>query len=95
MQPDYRCCGRRRGFEQHTRWASVCSVVHERMTSFLAVDYTVARSMRQGPASRMPNRLSSLFTSLLLGVLVCFALTGCGQKGDLYLPDDAVSQESR
>ncbi|MBF0255738.1 MAG: lipoprotein [Gammaproteobacteria bacterium] len=37
----------------------------------------------------MPPTFRILALSLLLGIL----LTGCGQKGDLYLPDDSKTEQ--
>jgi hypothetical protein len=67
------------------------------MASLDSVDYTVGRSMRQRPANfRMPKHSSSQLLSLLLVALLCLVISGCGQKGDLYLPGDAaMSQEDR
>jgi predicted small lipoprotein YifL len=41
----------------------------------------------------MPTRLTQLTRLLLLILVLAGALSGCGQKGDLYLPDDASQQE--
>jgi predicted small lipoprotein YifL len=43
--------------------------------------------------SIMPTHLPSLSRLLLLLFIIAGSLTGCGQKGDLYLPDDASQQE--
>jgi predicted small lipoprotein YifL len=41
----------------------------------------------------MSMRLFNLSRLLLLVLVVAGALSACGQKGDLYLPDDASQQE--
>jgi predicted small lipoprotein YifL len=44
----------------------------------------------------MPIRPSSLILRLLLLAALSFtALSACGQKGDLYLPDDGAAQGER
>lgn len=35
------------------------------------------------------------FLSLLLAAGLLLALSGCGQKGDLYLPDQSAKQTSQ
>jgi predicted small lipoprotein YifL len=41
----------------------------------------------------MPKRLFNLSRLLLLVLVAASAFSGCGQKGDLYLPDEATQQE--
>jgi predicted small lipoprotein YifL len=31
----------------------------------------------------------------LLTLMLCAALSGCGQKGDLYLPDDRAGEQKQ